>query len=332
MLEKTSKSVLIIIASLFFNNNAFAQEIKTYDKFPQVNNVNEELLPLHVPNEIGGMYLTENNLILQMISLSSNSDIVFQIYSYPDLKKKGEFGTLKEFWFVRSNPASTGKNSITLADNDKLKHITFQNSQPAITCTSIDSTFTDVILLKDSVLCKEADFGDDYELRFYKRDGSFKKVSDFPEELQPRFKNNYLRYGAYNRLLAGKPDGERMVQFYRYIRRYKIFNHNGDLVSDNLLRIQPSHEKPALNEEEQLVHPIATFTTNNYIYTLNLDNRYEYAPNERTPLNIQVFDWDGKPVKQFILPKEINIRSFVVDEDRNLIYGADFDQIYKFKL
>ena len=289
-------------------------------------------MPVSIPNEIGGMYLTENNLILKSNGLLSKSDIVFQIYSYPELKKKGEFGTLEEFWFVRSNPASTGKNSITLADNNKLKHITFQDSKPTITCTTIDSTLTDVILLKDSVLCRESDFYDDYELRFYKRDGSFKKVGEYPEALKPRFKDNYMRYCAYNRLLAGKPDGERMVQFYMYIRRYKIFNHNGDLVSDNLLRIQPSDDKPALSEEKQIVHPIATFTTDKYIYTLNLDNRYEYAPNEKTPLNIQVFDWDGKPVRQCILPKDINIRNFVVDEERGLLYGVEDNQVYKFKL
>lgn len=331
MLGKTLKTVILAIASSFLCN-AFAQNITTYDKFPVVKHIEAEPLSFEINNEIGGIYLTENNLIFRLEGLLSREDMMYYVYSYPDLKLKSKFGPYTDFPLARTTPASVGKNSITLADNNKLKCITFQDSKPTITCTTIDSTLTDVILLKDSVLCRESDFYDDYELRFYKRDGSFKKVGEYPEALKPRFKDNYMRYCAYNKRIAGKPDGDRMVQFYMYIRRFKIYDHNGDLVSDNLLRIKPSHEKPSMSEEQQIVHPTVIFTTDNYIYTLNLDNRYEYTPEERTPWNIQVFDWNGKPVKQYVLPDEINIFNFVVDEERGLLYGVEDNQVYKFKL
>ena len=328
----TFKSLITAFAAVLMGSTAIAQEVKTYNKFPKVTEIEAEQIDIDNNEEIQGMYLTENNLILHLVPFSYDHDADYKVYSYPELEKKGEFGKHKDFYFARSNPASTGKNSITVADRDKLKHISFQDSKPTITYATMDTTLSDVLLMKDSVLCRESDLNDDYELRFYQRDGSYKKAGEFPETLSPRFENNYMRYCAYNRIIAGKPNGQQMALFYRYIRRYKIFDHNGDLLSDNILLIQPSMDKPALSEEEQLVHPEAIFTTDKHIYTLNLDNRYDYTPEERTPQNIQVFDWDGNPVEQFILPYEAPIRTFVVDEERGVIYGAFYDEIYRFKL
>ena len=49
--------------------------------------------------------------------------------------------------------------------------------------------------------------------------------------------------------------------------------------------------------------------------------------------SIQVFDWNGTPVKQLYL--DCYISSFVVDETNQIIYGVfaeDDSHIYKFRL
>ena len=58
----------------------------------------------------------------------------------------------------------------------------------------------------------------------------------------------------------------------------------------------------------------------------------EIMNQEHNP-NIFVFDWDGKPVKQYQL--DCFISTFAVDETNDCLYGVfidDIDHIYKFDL
>ena len=78
---------------------------------------------------------------------------------------------------------------------------------------------------------------------------------------------------------------------------------------------------------------IAVYATDRYFYTLNLDMTAQELGTANKFPNIQVFDWNGTPVKQLYL--DCYISSFVVDETNQIIYGVfaeDDSHIYKFRL
>lgn len=331
MIQKLLKTILCALAALSITfNTAFAQKVHTYETFPEVKNLEAEQITFqNMPYDMGYLYLTDNNLTV--MDLDCYSEAIFYVLSYPDLEFKGKFGNPDDYYAVRLNPAFADRNGFTLTNYTELRHIAFEDSEPVFETSPIDSILTDIILLKDGAYCMESDFEDDYEMRFYAKDGSFKKVGEFPEPLEPRFSNNYERYYAYAPLLAGKPDGERMAMFYKHTRRFKIYDCSGELISDNILKIKPGTDKPLPDEEKQILHPESIFTTDHYIYVLNNDNTIVYTGDEE-PMNIQVFDWDGKPVKRLILPDYIHLRSIVVDERRQVIIGCSPDELYKFRI
>ena len=100
-----------------------------------------------------------------------------------------------------------------------------------------------------------------------------------------------------------------------------------------ILDILHGQERPEVDDYLRFIHPISVYATDSYIYTLNLDMTTEEIENRKTTPNIQVFDWEGKPLTQYKLDCFIN--TFVVDEVANKIYGAfveDEDHIYVFNL
>lgn len=61
---------------------------------------------------------------------------------------------------------------------------------------------------------------------------------------------------------------------------------------------------------------------NDLIYGLNINSEISHFAGMQGEYNmkVQVFDWDGKPVKEYILDDRL-ITSFAIDEDNNRIYA-----------
>ena len=67
------------------------------------------------------------------------------------------------------------------------------------------------------------------------------------------------------------PDKSCFVSFYQHIRRFRIYGQDGKLKRDVILDLFPGQECPEVDDNMRLIHPICVYTTDNYIYTLNLD-------------------------------------------------------------
>jgi hypothetical protein len=67
----------------------------------------------------------------------------------------------------------------------------------------------------------------------------------------------------------------------------------------------------------------------NYIYALNYDNYQNdfYVTGNYTNQSILVFDWEGIPIKKYILDKQHFIKSFAIDWKNNRIYGYDSNEL-----
>ncbi|MFR5758833.1 MAG: BF3164 family lipoprotein [Bacteroides cellulosilyticus] len=90
---------------------------------------------------------------------------------------------------------------------------------------------------------------------------------------------------------------------------------------------------PDVRDENRYIHPIALYATDRYIYTLNLDMTANEINNKVSNPSIQLFDWEGHPLKRYQLDRYIS--SFIVDEQNGTFYGVfveDENSIYKFQL
>lgn len=187
--------------------------------------------------------------------------------------------------------------------------------------------------MKDGSYVCSAGFESEYELRYIFKDGTYKESGAYPEKSEGRFENVLSRNQAYSNIIVAKPDGSRLALVYQFIRRNRIYDDSGNLLSDNVMTLEPGSSEPALNDDERCIHAIAVYATDRYFYTLNLDMTAQELGTANKFPNIQVFDWNGTPVKQLYL--DYYISSFVVDETNQIIYGVfaeDDSHIYKFRL
>ena len=160
----------------------------------------------------------------------------------------------------------------------------------------------------------------------------YESWGEYPET-EERFGSVLGRNQAYIKMTVAKPDKSCFVSFYQHIRRFRIYGKDGELKRDVILDILPGQERPEVDDYLRFIHPISVHATDSYICCINLDMTTEEIENRKTTPNIQVFDWEGKPLTQYKLDCFIN--TFVVDEVANKIYGAfveDEDHIYVFNL
>ena len=189
---------------------------------------------------------------------------------------------------------------------------------------------------KDGILIKKTGEVFDYsqdpfdDPRFLNYISSLKQIEGKPEDFSYKVDKKTNRQFADQTIYSTRNyDGVDYV-----VKKYKdIYGKDGELKRDVILDILPGQERPDVDDYLRFIHPISIYATDSYIYTLNLDMTTEEIENRKTTPNIQVFDWEGKPLTQYKLDCFIN--TFVVDEVANKIYGAfveDEDHIYVFNL
>ena len=259
--------------------------------------------------QVPSMLLYPRSLVLcdsNLIVFNEKMDTMFQCFHLPDLTFQYGFGTQgqgpNDFVLPSITPVKYQKNGFVMLDGINLKHISVEKDKAIVQTSTLNygfNCFNDLISISDSSYCCNGGFENEKEFRF----------------------------------LYPKPDKSCFVSFYQHIRRFRIYGKDGELKRDVILDILPGQERPEVDDYLRFIHPISVYATDSYIYTLNLDMTTEEIENRKTTPNIQVFDWEGKPLTQYKLDCFIN--TFVVDEVANKIYGAfveDEDHIYVFNL
>lgn len=164
--------------------------------------------------------------------------------------------------------------------------------------------------LTDSSYCfLSGDEGMEYILLDKKLDTHF--FSLYPDLLYKGEDDTNIR--LYNKLLVGKPDGEKFAAFYRHIKMLRIYNRNGEMLKELIL------EKPANTKSEKgrtIYYYTYPYATDKYIYVL--ENK------KGAQKKLEVWSWDGTPVVRYVLNR--NIDSFVVSEKYNKIYATSKDK------
>ena len=281
------------------------------------------------------LVLCDSNLIV----FNEKMDTMFQCFHLPDLTFQYSFGTQgqgpNDFVLPSITPVKYQKNGFVMLDGINLKHISVEKDKATVQTSTLNygfNCFNDLISISDSSYCCNGGFENEKEFMFFFSDGNHESWGEYPET-EERFGSVLGRNQAYIKMTVAKPDKSCFVSFYQHIRRFRIYGQDGKLKRDVILDLFPGQECPEVDDNMRLIHPICVYTTDNYIYTLNLDMTTEDVEDRKTTPNIQVFDWEGKPLIQYKLDCFIN--TFAVDEVAHKIYGVfveDEDHIYVFNL
>jgi hypothetical protein len=153
------------------------------------------------------------------------------------------------------------------------------------------------------------------------------------EEKLYNYSSQHL-FSTYKSIWRMKPDGSKMAAAMQSINMINILDiKNNDRLS---LIVNP----PMTNLEnivdrntglEKRTYYVDMDVTDNYIYTLFMNQAYDESYMIEKEMEIHVFDWQGNPQYKYIIPQYIT--AFAIDESRNCIYGLSLDEkIYMYNV
>lgn len=165
---------------------------------------------------------------------------------------------------------------------------------------------------------------------FDKKNKSMNKFGEYPEWTKG--------FKPFERFLLGikncvvHPNGRMFAVFYGRMKHIKFYNDSGVLLHDISVNIPPYLKKISnLNPEELATFYLSPQSTSKYIYVLCSN---KISENISTPTQeLQVWDWNGKPVICYKLNKPVSL--ITISEVQNKIYAIDQDnenQIYTHEL
>jgi len=134
---------------------------------------------------------------------------------------------------------------------------------------------------------------------------------------------------------ALSPDRSKFAVQLMYTPRLEVYT----IGDPNPLRLLLQPVKPDENFELESFHQgkITKYyndiqASDDYIYLLY--SGHTDADDELYQLEkmVQVIDWEGNPVRQFLIPPQYDITLFTIDEENGYFYGLSHttDKIYRF--
>jgi len=270
-------------------------------QFHVYNNITYDLLAKFGTKGVGPYEFVWPELLNQTYYDESNDSPVICIYDYTRRK----FTKLNILYAV-NNQFDKASTEISIPGYDQfLTYFFFRDSELMVATPETDSRF---IIYKDSTKSYQS--------------VPFIPSPDFPvsEELQPwvyrsaSFVNKKLGLMVSAPLLLGEID---------------FFDLDGNHISSSIfspgedLKRAISNTGINLKNFDPKYHIVQLHASDKYIFGLNLNN-YQSAIYENGTLSNQsilVFDWEGNPVKKFILDRQYFIRSFAVDWENSRFFG-----------
>ncbi len=283
-----------------------------------------------------GMYLVDSFLVVY----NRDMDTCYQVFDRQTLEYKYSFGQRgqgpEDFDMPQEHAVCNPSDRLVVNDVNKLKTITFQAGKPVVTAQDMpvdEPYFNGLFQLDDTTFVCEPDPESNEEFCFIHASGRVEKKVPYPETAD-RFKGQVSeRNAAYQYMATAHPSGDKFAAFYVHTRRFQIIDKEGNILKDVTLDIPPCDPEIPLEPVRRRIHVMDVFATENYIYTLNLDMTGDEIAAGKSLPSLQIFSWEGEPLKQLYLDRFIS--SFTVDEQAQLVYGGFVeveDAIYTFDL
>ncbi|MCG6186037.1 BF3164 family lipoprotein [Maribellus maritimus] len=289
--------------------------------------------------ETPGVVISANKFIF----MRSSFEPLFFVFDIPSFNLTGSFGKRgngpNEFKIPDSRNAVATENGFNLFDIHKgLIFVDISEFGGDASDVKIEQIKLpgELFMLNDAVLLNDSTIIGLHE--YWRSDSMYvsynlesKKIEYFGQypDFSKRLEEDAV-WGAFWRHSVIKPDGTKIASFFENFKMFRIYDNCGTLEKEVVMNIP---EKVFFKKPKE---SIATFyqlvkSTNKYIYAMCI-NGYPEKYLELIP-EIEVWDWEGKPVAKFKLTNPVF--SFDVTDDNNTIYCIDrveIDKIYMYNL
>jgi hypothetical protein len=160
-----------------------------------------------------------------------------------------------------------------------------------------------------------------------------KSFGEYPEGLD--FNNGLEQYSTYIKSGVINKASKKFAAFYLFFNKFKIYDKQGILIKEVNIKGKNNEEFSSKNSKQNVMYRASPISTDKYIYVLSINSTKENFEKNIQDFHpkLQVWDWDGNPIAQFVLDKPIV--SFSVSEKFNKIYGVSpvgMNQIYEFDM
>ena len=270
---------------------------------------------------------------------------IFKVFKLPDLEFLYSFGNKgkgpDEFTFIDPNSMKMIDNELCFLDNYTIKWISVEDDRMLITkkkTIKIEKAPTNrLCLMNDSIYVADAFFHDEFKHEFQKVNISKKavieKFGNYPNE-KIDFKEDIDKYLAFMKASTSNLRNDKIVSFYLYFNRLKIFDINGKLLKDVVIKHNHPKYKPEA-KNDNIIYRVEPFATNKFIYVLNIErSKRDFESNISTFMpKLEIWSWQGELLKKYILDKPII--AFTISDDNSKLYGTsilNMNEIYEFDL
>lgn len=290
----------------------------------------------------------------KLITLDMKNDVFFQLFNLPDFRYigpqiyKGE-GPLEEV-LIFPYIETVRKDAFAYRTMDKIKIVSYdviKNRYTLLESYRIpqETGILNFCLLNNG-LCGYNMLGRT-EQEFIRYDFRSHKIQNFgPSFPSVGFSiNDDKRNMLFTKVMVSKGDGSRFAALYDKFPLLRIYDKDGDLLSETEYinhQIQPvgynNKEMETSDMENTTIDYMRIKATDKYIYGL-----YSGMTNKQLAVSgtdkstccceIHVWDWSGSPVARFMLNK--NVTCFAVSQDDSYIILSSClyeDTLYKMRI
>lgn len=280
------------------------------------------------------MFVSGNHLVVYQVQV----DTVFTVFELPSCKFLFKDGVIGEgpddvpAFLDRKRFTPTPKGFKTLVGGlGKIYHFDILDNRIQLNaqeCESFPETgnINNYIPVNDTLYVHMNMMQDDYEWEWHSVDGE--RAGDFstyPSWHEYEASPTDLIF-MYLSMGTAKPSGDRFATFYAYFKHMRIYDADRKLLRDVTINDGETWEFSRVSTQRKPYYDCFSTSTDQYI--INCCRTSEKDRNE-----FHVFDWDGNPVKKFIVNQ--NIKCFTYHEGR--IYAANNEEedklyVYDIKL
>ncbi len=347
------KYLIMLIAIILFANCSSNENCKInyFKKFPITEEViHEEIKTPSILYMVGGMILTDSVLI----TMDLKADTIFQVFRLQDLSYRGGFilrgrGPNEE---VTVSPffRTLERNKFLYRAHSSLKIAEFNPVINKIDITkriNLPGKLLDFFhvfnLGTDNYYGYNKSIKGDNEIIGYNSitNKTFEFGGKYPK-LDKKM-NNMSRNRLTTKCFSIKPDKTHFASIYDKFPILRIYSKEGNLVKEvrhingqdfpiELVSKRISESKL----ENVMQNYMGIKSTNKYIYALYVgktQKEIKLKSSNNLSNILHVFDWEGNPIKEIVLDKDIF--SYVVSYDDSYILCSCIDQIdklYKFNI
>lgn len=298
---------------------------------------------------IGDMLLMDDFLV----TVDFKNDVFLQIFALPKLNYIGAFvnkgeGPEDEIEIL-PYLGRVGHNSFTYRSVDKQKVVSFDMQENKLSLMNEYQIPDEYMSILNSFLMGKKLLGYDMLGESKKEYISYNCSTCIIEEFgsdYPKMNfsvNTKKRNLLFSKIMNGNSDNSKFVALYDKLPLMRIYDANGNVISEN--EYVNNQQEPLVYGNDNLKNADLSSLTINYL-KVKVTDRFIYglySGKTHSQLNllntsdlcneIHVWNWDGVPLKRFILNKSVSNFTVSLDDSYILLYSFEKDDIlYKMNM